>query len=121
MTQMMYYSDFLAERDNFSPLFYAGKLSQQYIVDAYCKIEANRLYYTEKHQTDLRAENYTALSDFIANRANNLGLKVGRKVVLPSSFGASPRTMSMHYQDAMAIIRKHGKPDIFLTITCNPR
>ena len=24
------------------------------------------------------------------------------------------------YQDAMAIGRVHGKPDIFLTMTCNP-
>jgi hypothetical protein len=24
------------------------------------------------------------------------------------------------YQDAMAIIRKYGKPDLFITFTCNP-
>lgn len=24
------------------------------------------------------------------------------------------------FQDAMAIVRKYGKPDLFVTITCNP-
>jgi len=28
--------------------------------------------------------------------------------------------MLQHYQDAMAIVRKYGKPNIFITITCNP-
>ena len=121
MTQLMYYSYFLAERPQFNPLFYAGKLSQQYIVDAYCKIEANRLYYIEQHQKELRCESYTALHDYVANKAENLGLKVGKKVILPSSFAGSERNMTMHYQDAMAIIRKYGKPDLFITMTCNPK
>ena len=25
------------------------------------------------------------------------------------------------YQDAMAVIRKNGKPDLFITFTCNPK
>ena len=28
--------------------------------------------------------------------------------------------MQMNYQDAMAIVRKHKKPDLFITFTCNP-
>jgi hypothetical protein len=28
--------------------------------------------------------------------------------------------MQQNYQDAMAIVRKHGKPDLFITFTCNP-
>ncbi|XP_018368319.1 PREDICTED: uncharacterized protein LOC108764532, partial [Trachymyrmex cornetzi] len=32
----------------------------------------------------------------------------------------SPRNMLQHYQDAMAIVRKYGKPDLFITMTCNP-
>ncbi|KAL3810378.1 hypothetical protein ACJIZ3_000028 [Penstemon smallii] len=45
---------------------------------------------------------------------------VGRRTVLPSSFVGSPRDMYQRYQDAMAIVQKFGKPDIFLTMTCNP-
>lgn len=28
--------------------------------------------------------------------------------------------MSSRYQDAMAIVREKGKPDLFVTFTCNP-
>ena len=28
--------------------------------------------------------------------------------------------MQMHYQDAMAIVRRYGKPDYFVTFTANP-
>jgi hypothetical protein len=28
--------------------------------------------------------------------------------------------MQQCYQDAMAIVRKLGKPDLFITFTCNP-
>jgi len=29
--------------------------------------------------------------------------------------------MMQNYQDAMAIVRKYGKPDLFITMTCNPK
>jgi hypothetical protein len=29
--------------------------------------------------------------------------------------------MKALYQDAMARVRKFGKPDLFITFTCNPR
>jgi hypothetical protein len=28
--------------------------------------------------------------------------------------------MSLLYQDAMALVRAHGNPDVFITMTCNP-
>ena len=33
----------------------------------------------------------------------------------------SPRNMQQNYQDAMSIVRKFGKPDLFVTFTCNPQ
>jgi Helitron helicase-like domain at N-terminus len=45
---------------------------------------------------------------------------LGRRVVLPSSFTGGPRHMHQLYHDAMAIVRKFGKPDLFITFTCNP-
>jgi hypothetical protein len=41
-------------------------------------------------------------------------------VVLPTSFIGSPRHMNQFYQDSMAFVRKFGKPDLFITVTCNP-
>ena len=46
---------------------------------------------------------------------------VGSIVILPSSFHGSPRNMQQEYQDAMAIVSAMGKPDLFLTMTCNPK
>uniref|UniRef100_A0AC34QDY1 Helitron helicase-like domain-containing protein n=1 Tax=Panagrolaimus sp. JU765 TaxID=591449 RepID=A0AC34QDY1_9BILA len=41
-------------------------------------------------------------------------------VVLPATFTGSPRYMEQNYQDAMTMVRKYGKPDLFITMTCNP-
>jgi hypothetical protein len=45
---------------------------------------------------------------------------VGKRTVMPSSFIGGPRDMRRRYMDAMALVRRFGKPDIFLTMTCNP-
>ena len=45
---------------------------------------------------------------------------VGSLSILPSSFKGGPREMWQLYQDAMAIVRHCGKPDLFITMTCNP-
>ncbi|CAF0897947.1 unnamed protein product [Rotaria sordida] len=58
--------------------------------------------------------------DHLANEAEIEGLRPGRVIILPSSFQGSPRAMQQNYQDAMAIVRKYGKPDLFITFTCNP-
>ena len=43
---------------------------------------------------------------------------IGRKI-LSSSFVGSPRWYNSQFQDGMAIVRKHHKPDYFITMTCN--
>ena len=40
---------------------------------------------------------------------------------MPSMFIGGPRDMRHRYLDAMALVRRFGKPDIFLTMTCNPK
>ncbi|GFS15301.1 ATP-dependent helicase [Elysia marginata] len=42
-------------------------------------------------------------------------------VVLPSSFTESPRYMHERTQDAMTYVRNYGRPDLFLTFTCNSK
>ena len=46
--------------------------------------------------------------------------KIGRMVILPSTFIGSPRYMMQNYQDCMAIVHSKGKPDLFITMTYNP-
>jgi hypothetical protein len=42
-------------------------------------------------------------------------------MILPSSFQGGEHTMGQLYQDAMARVHKFGKPDLFVTFTCNPK
>ena len=86
---------------------------------AYAKIESQRLRYIDTHQTDLRAEQYDQLLQWVPEHDQETG-NVGRRVILPSSFVGSPRDMNARFQNAMAIVRYYGKPDYFITMTCNP-
>lgn len=100
-------------------LLHACRLLQQYVVDMYIKIETSRLDYFQNNQKEIHAELYQGIVDSIEN-GENRGYKVGRKIILPSSFVGGPRDMTKRYMDAMALVQRFGKPDIFLTITCNP-
>lgn len=90
---------------DFNPVINAGKLTQQLFVDYYCRIEGDRLKYIRKEQTKLRVETYIGLTDALRVRAEQGELRVGRIVVLTSSFIGSPRNMMQNYQDAMALVR----------------
>lgn len=121
VSQMAYYSYRISVRKYFNQFLSAGKLTQQYLVDSYVKMEANRLKWIRDHQKELRAESYQGLMDFLHSKAAQEGLSVGKLVILPSTFIGSARNMQQNYQDAMAIVRKFGKPDLFITMTCNPK
>ncbi|XP_072081071.1 uncharacterized protein [Arachis hypogaea] len=45
----------------------------------------------------------------------------GKRIILPFSFTGGPRYMIQNYQDAMAICKVVGYPDLFITFTCNPK
>uniref|UniRef100_A0A1I8BSW6 ATP-dependent DNA helicase n=1 Tax=Meloidogyne hapla TaxID=6305 RepID=A0A1I8BSW6_MELHA len=72
-------------------------------------------------QKKICAEAYKNIDNMMMLRAQELGLPLGRKVILPPSVTNSPRYVEKHFQDAMAIVRRFGNPDLFLTMTCNPR
>ena len=121
VTLLQFYSYRLAARATFSPIFWGGKLFQQYVVDAYVKTEASRLDYRRRNQKALRVDLYQGLMDHVESQDANNNRNPGKVVILPSSFQGSPRAMQQNYQDAMAIVAKYGKPDLFLTFTCNPK
>jgi hypothetical protein len=119
VTQMEYYSYRLQIRDEYSILHRSGRLFHQYIVDNYAKIESNRLNFIRLHQKEVRADLYAGLEDAIINGETDAS-RIGRRIVLPSSFINGPRHMNQLFQDSMAIVREYGKPDLFITFTCNP-
>ncbi|CAG8500652.1 21659_t:CDS:2 [Dentiscutata erythropus] len=93
----------------------SGCLLQQYIVDTYACIEQNHLNYLKHNQKKIHAELYSGLQDVLSiyDELPQFGSQVGHKVILSSSFVGSP-------QDAIIIVRQIGKPDLFITMTCNP-
>ncbi|XP_074290999.1 uncharacterized protein LOC141617736 [Silene latifolia] len=45
----------------------------------------------------------------------------GRIFILPASFIGCDPDFRRRYLSSMTLVQRYGKPDIFLTITCNPR
>ncbi|XP_021769710.1 uncharacterized protein LOC110733951 [Chenopodium quinoa] len=45
--------------------------------------------------------------------------KIGHLVVLPPSFIRCPRDLKRRYLNAMELVQRYGKPDLFITMTCN--
>jgi hypothetical protein len=99
-------------------LLFGGALFQQYAVDMYCKVEENNLDYLRHNQSRLKAELYKGLHEALQTGQEN---EVGNFVILPSTFIGGARHNQQSYQDAMAIVRAKGKPDFFITMTCNPK
>jgi hypothetical protein len=116
---MQFYAYMLMQRPGaYIHLF--GRLFLEYCVDNYAKMESERLNYIRFHQKEIRVEQYKGLTDAMQGDSALLGRELGRNIVLPSTFINSPRNMHQLYQDAMAVVRAYGKPDLFLTFTCNP-
>ncbi|GFR92352.1 hypothetical protein ElyMa_006198600 [Elysia marginata] len=100
--------------EDFNVVFKGKKLTQQYAVDQWVKVEAGRLDWVRRNQKTLRAEKYQGLLDAV--QAGDVS-GVGVKVILSSTTYGSPRFYSEAFRDAMAIVRHLGKPDIFITFT----
>ena len=102
-------------RKNF--ILMSKRLFQQYVVDMWAKIHQYELNFLRTNQAKLRSELYAGLVDALQH---NEVSRAGKKIILPSSHVGSPRWMNARFQDAMAIVRAYGKPDLFITFTCNP-
>lgn len=117
-----YYAFILMPRkDVFNQILFAGKLTQQFVIEASLKIEDARLEFfrSEENQTRLRIDTYKGLHDYVDNEADKANVKAGRIFILPSSFTGSERNNTQNFMDAMCVVEKYGKPDYFLTYTCN--
>ena len=95
-------------------------------MDQCVKIQDARLTYYRGNQFFLRFESYQGVHDYLKSVAEkhastNEPANIGKMVILPSSFTDSPRYLQQKYQDAIAMVREFGKPDLFITFTCNPK
>ena len=124
MSDTCYYAYYLYGRDGPQlPLFYGGKLFQQFVVDAWANCEQRKLNWARTHQHTLRSELYQELQDAAVHDRHNredIG-PLEHKLILFSSHIGSSRFITQLFQDAMAICRHFHKPDLFLTMTANPK
>ena len=58
---------------------------------------------------------YSGLVDAITND-DDLS-KIGQQIILPPTYHGSPRWYNEMFQNAMAVVRHYGKPNLFLTFT----
>ena len=103
ITLNKFYAFRVAICDNFTSIHLSRLLFQQYLVDAYTKIEGNELAYIRSHQAELRVESYQGLMDHLQRCADEEDVNVARVVVLPSTFQGSERNMYQKFQDAMTM------------------
>lgn len=96
-----------------------GRLYQQYMVDAFSTIEQARLWWFRTHQTTLRSDLYSNIKKSLSTGAGDSN-NVGKGFILPAGFVGSRRYMQQNFQDALAVCRYIGHPDVFLTMTTNP-
>ena len=118
VTIAKFYSFRLMVRGVGNVLHWGKRLFQQYVVDMFTKKEISDMNFLRFNQAKLRASTYRVVQQ-LADAGGALG-DVGRHIILPSSYIGSPRHVYQLYNDAMAIVREHGKPSLFITMTCNP-
>lgn len=75
------------------------QLFHQFLVDMYPKIESERLWFIRLNKKRPRVDEYIYLRDAVMNDGNIDNIT----------------------QDAMTYVRNYGRPDLFMTFTCNPK
>lgn len=84
-----------------------GRLTCEYLVDMYSRIEEERLNYIQLG----RQQQYRSSPQ----------IESGFQNMLPASFLGSRAWASEQVADALALCREYGKPSLFLTMTTNPQ
>ena len=123
VTQLQYYAYCLFQRQGeATTILHSGKLFQQFIVDTWAAAEQSRLRYIKQNQSRLRADLYNQVVDAFSGLDNNVDPNsLGRRYILPATFQGGTRDMMENLQDSLAISRKFGVADLFLTMTANPK
>ncbi|XP_060170295.1 uncharacterized protein LOC132601203 [Lycium barbarum] len=114
-----YYCYKLQIRNDENIILHYGRLFQQYAVDEWIKIESQRLDFASLNQDLFRIDMLEGLLDML-RRGEREASQIGRNRYHPHSFTRGPRDMRRRYMDAIALVQRFGKPDIFLTMTYNP-
>jgi hypothetical protein len=98
------------------------KLTLEFYCDLFAQVESRNadFHRMPQQQSKYRAARVMAVEDQLSAGIN--ASEIGNAVVrLPSGFVGSAKYYQQLYYDAMALPRRFGKPDLFVTLTCNPK
>jgi hypothetical protein len=98
----------------------AGKLLQEFIVNAWAITEQSCLTFIKLNQAKLYIYHCQEISDAIVADPTVNTPDLGQHIILPSSFSGSTQNMIQHCQDALAVNHYYYRADLFLTATANP-
>lgn len=105
-----YFAYILHDRaDDFNTPMRYKRGTHAYVIYGYCCMEESRLkqYRTESFQLKYRTAHIIE------------GSEAGQRIVLPSSYVGGPRYLYQNYLDCVALCRRYGCPDLFITFTSN--
>ena len=57
--------------------------------------------------------------DYLHNKSLKENAKIGRMIILPSSFEGIARNMKQNFVNSTVLVQQYGKPTYILTMTCN--
>lgn len=113
---------YLMHRQHATHLQRCRKLTMEFYCDLFAQVESRNadFHRLPAQQIKYRAARVAAVEDQLQAGIN--AAEIGQSVVrLPSGFVGSARWYQQLYYDAMALPIRFGKPDLFITMTCNPR
>jgi hypothetical protein len=113
---------FLMHREHATHVQRCQKLAMEFVCDVYAQVESRQadFHRLPSQQIKYRAARVAAVEDQL--HSGTAAFEIGKPVVrLPSGFVGSARWYQQLYYDAMALPMRYGKPDLFITVTCNPR
>ncbi|KAL1327298.1 hypothetical protein AAHE18_13G291500 [Arachis hypogaea] len=82
-------------------------------------VESERLKFFRCKQPQLRVDKYKCSHESLIIGDVDAA-RLGKRIILPSTFTGGPRYMMNNYKDVFAICRYAGYPSYFITMTCNP-
>ena len=95
------------------------RLSLEFYCDLFAQVEARNIAFHRQAVQQAKYMKASARAIIDQVRVHNRPVD-GTPVFLPSSFPNSPRYYHNLYLDAVALPRRFGKPDLFITMTANP-
>ena len=120
MTRVDYLKYVLMRRSTISHLQRCQKLTLEFYCDAWASVEAQLMEFHRRPQQQnlYRTASRAALCDQL-NHADAADIGVPVRTILPASVVGSPRFYHTLFLNSMALPRRFGKPDLFITMTAN--